>query len=121
MFKNEPQSHHFAEIMCIANALHTLIERKDLPLCKQVIINTDSMTAINWITNRKHDIGIQVSDLCYKLRWIMGGYTELEFRHVKAHNGARDKRSWVNEWCDTNAKRYMTMALQRKLKKQKAL
>lgn len=26
------------------------------------------------------------------------------FRHVKAHSGVDDKRSWVNEWCDSQCK-----------------
>lgn len=29
----------------------------------------------------------------------------IEFRHVKAHSGVDDKRSYVNEWCDKEAKR----------------
>ena len=29
----------------------------------------------------------------------------IEFRHVKAHNGTSDKRSFVNDWCDKNAKK----------------
>lgn len=28
-------------------------------------------------------------------------------RHVKGHNGTNDGRSWVNEVCDRQAKRYM--------------
>lgn len=27
-----------------------------------------------------------------------------QFRHVKAHNGTEDKRSWVNDWCDRQCK-----------------
>ena len=29
---------------------------------------------------------------------------DIEFRHVKAHTGKDDARSYVNDWCDKNAK-----------------
>ena len=32
---------------------------------------------------------------------------EVEFRHVKAHSGINDSRSYVNEWCDAEAKKQM--------------
>lgn len=38
-------------------------------------------------------------------------------RHVKGHNGTGDGRSWVNEVCDRQAKRYMR-ALRAELEKQ---
>jgi hypothetical protein len=28
----------------------------------------------------------------------------IQFRHVKAHTRAQDARSWVNRWCDREAK-----------------
>ena len=31
----------------------------------------------------------------------------LEFKHVKAHNGTLDARSWVNDKLDKNAKKWM--------------
>ena len=31
----------------------------------------------------------------------------IEFRHVKAHSGVKDKRSYVNEWCDAEAKKQL--------------
>lgn len=31
----------------------------------------------------------------------------IEFRHVKAHTGINDKRSYVNDWCDLEAKKQL--------------
>jgi len=38
-----------------------------------------------------------------------------EFRHVKAHSGKNDARSFVNEWCDKEAKKWMRYSLNLKL------
>lgn len=32
------------------------------------------------------------------------GTARVTFKHVKAHTNATDKRSWVNNWCDMQAK-----------------
>ena len=34
----------------------------------------------------------------------------LRFKHVKGHTGDEDKRSYVNRWCDINARREMRKA-----------
>lgn len=31
----------------------------------------------------------------------------LEWRHVKGHTAGEDRRSWVNNWCDREAKKHM--------------
>jgi hypothetical protein len=31
----------------------------------------------------------------------------VEFRHVKGHTAGEDARSWVNNWCDTHARKIM--------------
>jgi len=117
MFKKEVRNSQEAEMMCIANAVSLLVSQKELPLCKLIIVNTDSLDSINRISGRVTPLAIMVSDLCLKLRALMGGYTQLEFRHVKAHNGTPDSRSWVNEWCDATAKKYMRQAVVEKQRK----
>lgn len=32
---------------------------------------------------------------------------DIEFRHVRAHTDTKDARSYVNDWCDKNAKLFM--------------
>lgn len=101
-----------AEFRCIINALHTLFKR-DCSKAKKIIINTDCLNVIHLIKNDKDAISK------YRLRtWgepLVNTYKqlrrdsryknlEIEFRHVRAHTGISDARSYVNEWCDTNAK-----------------
>ena len=107
-----------AEMNCIINALHQTLSNK--VVFSKVIINTDSLNSIaifkndrehikkynlfNWKNKRKlfnkirHDYNSKNS--------IFQGI-EIEFRHVKAHSNISNKRSYVNEWCDTNAKRFL--------------
>ena len=68
-------------------------------------INTDSQWVINalegTIKTSKHLLLISA------VRHITKGY-KLDCRHVKAHTGdLTEKRSWINDWCDKEAKRRM--------------
>ena len=105
-FKNvEPLTPIEAEVMCIGNAFATLLAQKELPQVNYIVVNCDCLWGMN---NIKTGNGIykQVRELQKKLI-LRTGATYFEYRHVKAHNNAPDKRSWVNEWCDTEAKKWM--------------
>lgn len=107
-----------AEAMCIANAIHTLKNSRFSEI-KKVIINTDSKSCIELLTGQartssKTDI-CKVVDECrfnmmeYRLQIglsIRDVNRVFEFRHVKAHNGKKDARSFVNDWCDKETKKY---------------
>lgn len=98
-----------AELKAIGNAIHTLLHCKDLPSFAWIIVNTDSMVAMKWLKVKKdsgHKSTELVKNLIKRLERRIGG-TKIEFRHVKAHSGKADARSWVNEWCDREAKIYM--------------
>lgn len=101
------------EFKCIVNALHCLFVYLKWPI-RKIIVNTDSMNSIHLLKNdkvalRKYRINKNkfVEELA---AWhsIKGRYiskkVEIEFRHVKAHTGADNSRSWVNQYCDTKAK-----------------
>jgi len=104
-----------AEAKCIINALkvvllaHTGIHK--------IIINSDSLNAIAILENN-HNHNSRYSRLNAKERSKLykiyqkvlqqsKNNVTIEFRHVKAHSGVDDARSYVNEWCDTEAKRNM--------------
>jgi hypothetical protein len=53
----------------------------------------------NNIKRWKH-IRIAYNDVLNKQKNIF-----IEFRHVNAHSNVNDKRSYVNEWCDSEAKK----------------
>lgn len=116
MFKSHPKCPTHAEVFCIGNAIATLLAQKELPKCDWLIINTDATNAIKWITKGDQSPGKEVKALWLQLITRLESKTN-EFRHVKAHSGKNDSRSYVNEWCDTVAKKYMRMAVTAHLKK----
>lgn len=105
-----------AELKCIVNALHTLKESGWLnSLRNHVIINTDSKDSISLLENNKNEIAmwglmkksnLHASAKFFSIKETLGN-TKIEFRHVKAHSGKDDARSYVNEWCDKMAKMEM--------------
>lgn len=110
VFKEKPRNPHEAEARAILNAMHVLL--KFLPGIEVVYLNTDSLNCIHVFNKDKKNIQR------YRLRYLFPYRDKLEkikkennqagvridFRHVKSHTGIDDKRSYVNEWCDTNAK-----------------
>lgn len=102
------------EIKCIINALMTVLHG-----CQgvtKVIVNTDSMNAIHILTNDKPSqirwAGGVKKNSKYRVAYhkVLHGAKSrpvIEFRHVKAHSDNTDARSWVNDWCDREAKKAM--------------
>lgn len=115
-FKVNPKNPSDAELMCIANAIATLLAQKELPTANLIVINSDSLWAFEKISLKsKNATGKIVAQLLKKLRQRMAFrgavLPKFEFRHVKAHSGKNDARSWVNEWCDHEAKKWMRSKL----------
>lgn len=114
MFKKHPKNPQEAEMMCMANALHTLLSQKELPETKLIVINSDALYSFEKIGLKKGGVGQKVAQILKQVRkaTALNGsvYPEYDFRHVKAHNGTPDARSWVNNWCDVEAKKWMRLA-----------
>lgn len=109
-FKTEPKTSDQAEIFCIGNAISCLLNKKDLPEAKWLIINTDSLHGINMITKQENDSGKSVFKMWqFLIRKLKS--KKNEFRHVRAHSQVGDKRSKANEWCDAQAKKELGKAI----------
>ena len=109
-FKINPKTPFEAELMCIANAVYTLANQPELPLTKLIVVNSDCLNSFRRIGKKsKCDIGRKIAFKFVKIRKRTGHtyITKVEFRHVKAHSGTRDGRSFVNDWCDKAAKNEM--------------
>ena len=111
LFKDGCESSAIAEKKAIINALASLGE-KQKSHCR-VIVNTDSNSAIgifthpNWLSqNRKNPTYVLYAQLRKQFEDLTR-FFDVEFRHVKAHNGTSDARSYVNDWCDKTAKHYL--------------
>ena len=103
-----------AELMAIGNALHTLIKMQDLPMAYWLIINTDSVASIRKIKDPNCPTSKKVNALWKKVIHRIKSKKN-RIRHVKAHTTKEDARSYVNRWCDENAKFQMRAALSKHL------
>lgn len=109
VFKGQLDDSTEAEMKCIANGLAAML-RVELPKVDWFIINTDSKASMAKIKHGSDDL----SKLVRKLRADVIGKlrsTNNRIRHVKAHSNIKDKRSWVNDWCDRKAKEEMRRAV----------
>jgi ribonuclease HI len=104
-FKNSNiKSPQDAELMCIVNALSYLLTLK-VPVVDVVVLNTDCRYGINEIKACKSELAVRINLLMATLKQITT-HKHFKYKHVKAHSGIQDARSWVNEWCDAEAKRH---------------
>ena len=96
MKKSKPNNPEEAEVMCIANALTTLVNMEGVA-SRLVVVNTDCKFAIPKMENP--DISLPY---CYLLvnalikRITHEWDCKLEFRHVKAHSGVNDSRNNIS-------------------------
>ncbi len=112
-----------AERMAILNAMHCLT--KVNISSKLLVINTDSEITIRHY-NRNKELGSSKIKRIIKRRekpslgfnlvlakrrlQRLGKIKEFSLRHVKAHSGVGDARSYNNRWCDKQAKMRLEQA-----------
>lgn len=113
-----------AEFMCIINALQVTC-KKNTGNVHHMIINTDCLNVIHLLSKNKKAIkrwGLEKWGTPYvkKFHSVLHEHgmskIKIEYRHVKSHTGIGDKRSYVNEWCDTEAKLELKKFLETKQK-----
>lgn len=108
MFKSRMKSPHQCEGASIANALAIISNQKELPSIRLIVINTDCKHAIRDIEKGiRQEPFITINKMINTLKERTGA--TFSFRYVKAHNGTPDARSWVNDWCDKESKKYRRM------------
>lgn len=108
--KDDPCSALGAELAAIANVLHAAARSLRLGADDLVILQTDCLTAIDVIEGRsRRPLRRKFVAACKGNidQTLQAHGFRLDLRHVKAHQGGHDRRSWVNEWCDTAAKTQM--------------
>jgi ribonuclease HI len=111
VFRKKCQTPDDAEAKCIINAL-TVILKSHKGISK-IIINTDSLNAISYLTKdtfhiSKYSLSLSKMRQFQQCLTILPiNKTKIEYRHVKAHSGINDTRSYVNEWCDSEAKKQL--------------
>ena len=107
-----------AEVKCIIIALAVSLRYAGI---SKVIINTDSLNAAAILKGDEAHLKKYMK--CSLRHWkvVRNAYREviqertskqvvlIEFRHVKAHSGVLDKRSYANEWCNMNARNQLKL------------
>lgn len=114
-FKEQVGGADQAEVQCILNAL-TVLKRREAKGITKVIVNTDSLNAISIFRNQKDQvkrfhIGSWSKRYYTMFKKLARDLPEVEFRHVRAHTGKQDARSYVNDWCDREAKKELKRVL----------
>lgn len=110
--KYPADSADMAEIRCIINAMYCLSFSKWEGVSK-IIINTDSLNSCHVLRNDQAKIkryrlqGKDFSQLRRKFNKLNPNNIPVEFRHVKAHTTTSTARTWVNQWCDDEAKKQL--------------
>ncbi|MGE9312844.1 hypothetical protein ACLOAU_14445 [Niabella sp. CJ426] len=93
-----------AELKAMCNAAHILsvCQGFDFSKVRLIVFNRDNINA------RSGKNGTQpqkkLSSILRKIKDQCHPLVKVDFRHVKAHNGTPDKRSYVNDWCDKQCK-----------------
>jgi ribonuclease HI len=119
VLKGETPCPTTAEMKCILNALHRVVNAEWKDEITKIIVNTDALNAIHIFANdeksiKKFKLGL------WKFTLLSSAYrklarqlqkAEIEFRHIKAHQHTSTKRNWVNDWCDGEAKKQIAKFL----------
>lgn len=109
VFRGKVKNSSEAELKCMINAVFCVL-KADVGITK-VIINTDSQICMKAIARNNPNSSLYK---CVTMFRNMTKGVAIEMRHVKAHSGVKDARSYVNEWCDTHAKKALKESVKKK-------
>lgn len=107
-FKTKVDNSTEAEVMAIVNALHLLKSQNYISVTR-VIINTDCLHFHKYVYGKRerslkmNKAFSRITQAISSAYGIKSGW--LEVRHVKAHTTISNRRTYVNDWCDKEAKK----------------
>lgn len=107
-----------AELKALANAVYVLLNSEfNNGSIEHIYVNSDCKMMFPKISVKSTNVpGKYIAETLNDiLRKNMNGciYGRISFRHVKAHtNNLTKSRSWVNDWCDKEAKKAMRSAVE---------
>lgn len=101
--KQRPKTSTFAEVYAALNGLWLAIHHG----ATEVLLQTDCMTVIH--LNSGQCKSPELVDLWNRSLARADMQAKVQTKHVKGHNLHRrkDARTWVNDWCDKQARVYM--------------
>lgn len=96
------------ELIAIRNSLHYVEQAFRITSDHLLVIQTDSLSAINMLEEKIKIFGAKERELVDSiLKWKRDHFCNWSLRHVKGHMGTSTRRSAVNTWCDQEAGRHM--------------
>ena len=95
-FKHSPRTSNEAEFWAMLNGLWIAVHTYGVT---HALIQGDCRGALDKIMRRP----VVVRNICDKVDHAVS----IRTKWVKAHTTTSDARSWVNDWCDRQAKRHM--------------
>lgn len=81
-----------------------------------VIINSDCKNGMKKIKDGTTELGYIINEMVNELMRITN-CVFADYRHVKAHVAIKDSRTYINDWCDKEAKYHMRNGIKNKIKK----
>jgi ribonuclease HI len=101
-FKEQIQDNNEAELKAIINALENLKWTPTTTIIKKVRIITDSKLAIDLFYGFK--VATKYIQLVEKLSQYNEYFEKIELLHIHSHTKINSKKTYVNSWCDRQAK-----------------
>lgn len=114
VLRKKVKSSCIAEMMCIVNAIDAL-GKLGWTYIDKIVLNTDSMNSKHIIEKNKKAIKqYNIRYLCPygdKFWDVMSKHNlkgiPIDIRHVPSHVSTETKKQWVNQWCDSEAKKHL--------------
>lgn len=107
----KPVCNNTAEIMAIANALWHGMKDRLIFANANLLIQTDSLTAIKLFEGSIDPKNTQQVEAKHYVRDLMRRYNlKVTYRHVAGHTGGKTQRSKAQQHCDDRAKAQMIKA-----------
>lgn len=117
VFKDKCSGPTDAETKALCNAAYMLSKcsRFDFSDVRLIVFNRDNIHAKSGKSGfpAQRKLTLILRSIKKRCRHTV----KVDFRHVKAHSGVKDKRSYVNEWCDAECKRQLRAWKNESLKK----
>lgn len=122
LFRNTVLTPNEAEFKAIVNSLHELCHTEWTPI-NYLHINSDSQNCIDILMGhsiprqenmqRLTELSLQYLKRLEERREHKNGKF-LVCKHVKAHKGITDKRTYVNNWCDVESRKILREAVKKR-------
>lgn len=102
IFRHRARSSNHAEQMACLNGIFLAYSYG----ARDILVQTDCLNLVTSQGSTTHPKSMREYEDAHNKYWSDANIT---WRHVKGHNlgTVQDRRTWVNDWCDKNAKRMM--------------